>query len=94
MANRTVICPACGFMQRVACERVLPERSGQAEWPRHCDRPMLVLGYRQSEAATQLSQPERIGWVALGGPISKGRGKKRWRPIVKEANLEDRYPAR
>lgn len=79
-------------MRRVAGERVQNERLGYPEWPQHCDRPMLVLGYRQSEAATQLSQAERVGWVSLGGPISKGRGKKRWRPIVTEAHLKDRYP--
>lgn len=53
---------------------------------------MLVLGYRQSQAVTKLTQSERVRWVALGGPIRKGRGKKRWLPILSEARLKDSYP--
>ena len=53
---------------------------------------MLVLGYRQSQAATQLTAEERVRWVALGGLIAKGQGRKRWRPILSEARLKDRYP--
>jgi hypothetical protein len=54
---------------------------------------MPVLGYRQSQAAIQLTDEERVRSVALGGPISKGRGRNRWRPILSEARLKDRYPS-
>jgi hypothetical protein len=91
MANRTMICPAYGFMHRTTCDALLLGYP-TAQWPRHCHRPMLVLGYRQSQAATQLTESERVRWGSLGGPISKWRGRKRWRPILTEARLEDRYP--
>jgi hypothetical protein len=54
---------------------------------------MLVPGYRQSQAVTQLTTEERVRWVTLGGPVAKGQGRKRWRPILSEARLKDRYPA-
>jgi hypothetical protein len=53
---------------------------------------MLILGYRQSQAATQLTAEERVRWVALGGPVAKRQGRKRWRPILSEAGLKDQYP--
>jgi hypothetical protein len=92
VANRTVICPACGFTRRVACSPVVPARYGTSKWPYHCEAAMLVVGYRQSQAVTQLTPGERVIWVSLGGPIKKGRGKKRWVPIMTEARLDDRYP--
>ena len=91
VANRSMICPACGSLRRATCASLL-SGYGSASWPRHCERPMLVLGYRQSQAATQLTAEQRVRWVALGGPISKGQGRKRWRPILSEARLKDRYP--
>ncbi len=91
MANRTMICPACGFLRRAACESLRAGPSAPS-WPRHCERSMLILGYRQSQALTQLTPERRVRWVALGGPISKGQGRKRWRPILSQARLKDRYP--
>ncbi len=92
MANRGVICPTCGLMRRVACEH-LRGAVGVSPWPIHCETAMLVMGYRQSQAATQLTADQRVLWVSLGGPIAKGRGRKRWTPILSKDRLHDRYPA-
>ena len=92
MANRSMICSACGFLRRIACASLLGGY-GVPPWPVHCVKPMLVLGYRQSQAATQLTSQERVRWVALGGPVSKGRGRKRWLPIMSESRLRERYPS-
>jgi hypothetical protein len=92
MANRGVICPTCGFMRRVACES-LRGTVGIPPWPTHCGTAMLILGYRQSQAATQLAPQERVRWVALGGPIRQGRGRKRWQPILSESRLGERFPS-
>jgi hypothetical protein len=92
MANRGVICRSCGFMRRVACESLLGA-VGVPPWPAHCGTPMLILGYRQSQAATQLTADKRIRWVSLGGPVRKGRGRKRWVPILSESRLGERFPS-
>lgn len=92
MANRGMICPKCGHVQRVACERLL-SGVGSSNWPMHCDKSMLILGYRQSQAISKLTADERIRWVALGGPIRKGRGRKRWQAILSESRLDERYPS-
>lgn len=91
MANRGVCCPKCGFIRRVACEH-LRGAVGVSPWPTHCETAMLVMGYRQSQAATQLTAAERVKWVALGGPILKGQGRKRWIPLLNEARLSEQFP--
>jgi hypothetical protein len=53
---------------------------------------MLLLGYRASQAATSISETERVSWAALGCRIAEHRGKKRWRPILSQRELKNAYP--
>jgi hypothetical protein len=58
----------------------------------HCSKPMFLLGRRASQAATQIGNSERLAWISLNCRVSEHGGGKRWRPILREANLKNAYP--
>jgi hypothetical protein len=91
MANRTFLCGACGGLRRAASPDFKRAQADPA-WPKHCGAAMLLLGYRASQAATTISETERVSWVTLGCRITERRGKKRWRPILSKRELKDAYP--
>jgi hypothetical protein len=62
------------------------------KWLKHCDKPMFLLGKRASQAATQIEASARLAWIELGCRVSEHASGKRWRPILKEANLKDAFP--
>jgi|SoiMethySBSTD1v2_1073268.scaffolds.fasta_scaffold471513_4 hypothetical protein len=91
MANRTFLCSTCGHIQRAASPDFKRMQADPA-WPKHCEAVMLLLGYRASQAATSISETERVSWAALGCRIAEHRGKKRWRPILSQRELKNAYP--
>jgi len=91
MTNRTFACEVCGEIRR-AISPDYDEGIESKNWPKHCDNPMFLLGYRASQAATQIDKEERIKWLKLGGRVIKHPGKKKWRPVLKEEHLKDAYP--
>jgi len=91
VANRTFLCVACGHLRRAAA----PDFDrGEADpgWPKHCGAAMVLLGYRASQAATTISEIERVSWAALGCRFTEHKGRKRWRPILSRRELKNAYP--
>jgi hypothetical protein len=91
MANRTFVCPRCGFLRRA----VAPDFKVGIDsklWPRHCDEPMFLLGYRAAQAATQITAAQRIKWLKLGARVMEHNGRRRWRAILKAEQLKGAYP--
>jgi hypothetical protein len=65
------------------------------DWLHHCDHcgePMFLLGRRAAQAATQISESQRVDWLKLGARVAEEKGKKRWRPILNDARMCKAYP--
>ena len=62
------------------------------KWLEHCEQPLFLLGKRAAQAATRLSDIERIQWLKLGARITEHANKPYWRPITKFEKLNQRYP--
>jgi hypothetical protein len=91
MANRHFICPTCGVVCRASAPNFkLGTRS--PKWPCHCNAPMRLLGYRQSQVATQLTLANRLKWLAKGARVIKHGGKKKWKAAIADWQLRDAYP--
>lgn len=90
-ANRTFACTICGYLRRSASPDFDVGTDSPA-WPRHCGESMQLLGYRSSQAATQLKPSERVAWLSLGARVIEGKGRKKWKPVVSETQLKDAYP--
>jgi len=71
---------------------VVPQAYEFPKWLHHCAKPMFLLGKRAAQAATQIDAAERLTWIALGARVTEHRGKKRWRPILREIDLCNAYP--
>lgn len=57
------------------------------KWLMHCDKPLFLLGRRAAQAATRLSNKERVIWVKLGARIMCYPNKSGWRAILKKEQL-------
>jgi hypothetical protein len=91
MANRSFACTCCGELKRSPAPNF--EQGIESDsWPKHCNEPMFLLGYRASQAATQIDKNKRVIWLKLGGKVIQHSGKKKWRPILKQEHLKDAYP--
>jgi hypothetical protein len=53
---------------------------------------MKLMGHRQAQAAALISPAERMKWIRLGALIKKGRGNRKWRPILSQKQKQDAYP--
>jgi hypothetical protein len=72
--NRNYACIRCGKLRR-APAAYLPDTS---ESPKCCEVAMTMLSYEQTEAATQLSDQQRVEWLASGGEVARRGGKRGW----------------
>lgn len=91
LSNRTFACASCGQLRRA----VTPDfaiGAASVRWPRHCGRPMRLLGFRAAQAAARLTPARRVQWLKLGARVRQHAGKKRWRPVLREERLTDAYP--
>jgi hypothetical protein len=50
---------------------------------------MRLLGHRQAQAAALISMSERLRWLALGGYVKAGKGRRKWRAILSARQLKD-----
>ena len=91
MANRTFLCSRCGELRRAASPDFERGEKDPA-WPKHCAAAMLLLGYRAAQAATTISESERVSWAELGCHFTEHKGRKRWRPILTRRELKDAHP--
>ena len=53
---------------------------------------MALMGHRQAQAAALLDPSDRLKWLRLGALIMKGKGKRKWRPIMSEKQKDNAYP--
>jgi hypothetical protein len=88
--KRGYICTRCGRVRRAPNPHVIDPKS--AQWPRCCDQTMKLMGHRQAQAAALISPAERMKWIRLGALIKKGRGNRKWRPILSQKQKQDAYP--
>jgi hypothetical protein len=51
--------------------------------PRHCGRETVLLSYEQTVAVTQLKKDRRGLWLERGAHVALGKGKRKWRPVMK-----------
>jgi hypothetical protein len=75
--NRNYVCRFCGRMRRAPADYV----PGAPPAPRCCDQAMRSLSYEQTVAATQLSEAERVNWLASGGQVVRRDGKRGWKAV-------------
>jgi hypothetical protein len=75
--NRNYICRFCGRMRRAPADYI----PGAPSAPRCCDQVMRLLSYEQTVAATQLSEAERVNWLASGGYAARRDGKRGWKAV-------------
>lgn len=73
--GRNYVCGSCGTMRRAPADYV----PGAPPAPQCCGQPMQSLSYEQTSAATQLSEPQRVEWLANGGQVVERGGKRRWK---------------
>lgn len=77
--SRTYLCLECGLLIRHPARYA----SGGPLAPEHCGRESVLLSYEETVAATQLSKNRRGTWHAGGAHIAMGKGKRKWRPVMK-----------
>ena len=87
--KRGYICTRCGATRRALNPHVIS--AGSAGWPRCCNASMVLMGHRQAQAAALLGKPERMKWLRLGALIMRGKGKRKWRPILSEKQKHNAY---
>ncbi len=97
MPNRVYVCATCGVIQRASkvftYQRQASRAVGMASprWPEHCGQPMKGLTFVQAEGATQLTQEERVKWVAKGMHVLRQRqhGRHKWKPVIADWQIEE-----
>lgn len=75
--KRNYLCRVCGTLRRAPADYI-PDAPPA---PECCGRPMTMLSYEQTVAATQLSPTERTDWLAAGSEIIERGGKHRWKAV-------------
>jgi hypothetical protein len=50
---------------------------------------MTLLTFVQSEAATQISDEQRIEWLAKGCHVLQRGGKHRWKPVTSDWQIDE-----
>ena len=89
-AKRGYVCRECGYVRRgLVPHGIVPHSRA---WPKHCARPMALMGHRQAQAAALLTPEVRLRWIALGARVKRGKGRRKWRAILPERYLKDAYP--
>src|SRR5215210_6192642 len=97
VSNRVYVCANCGVIRRASKVFVYlrqeswEEAMASARWPKHCGQPMEVLTYVQAEGATQLTQDERVKWVAKGMHVLRQHqhGSHKWKPVMADWQIEE-----
>jgi len=77
--RRNFLCCWCGSIRRADGNFLhQPEAS---HGPTCCNKPMRLLGYEQTVAATRLTKVKRLDWIAGGGKVMKSPGRRRWKAV-------------
>jgi hypothetical protein len=50
------------------------------------------MGHRQAQAAALLVPTRRVDWILAGALIAKGKGRRKWRPIMNKSQRSKAYP--
>ncbi len=88
MPNRHYACSSCGSLKRSAKIYRRDQEDGPS-WPHCCNQPMKLLSFVQSEAATQISDAERVEWLVKGGHVLDRGGKHRWKPVTADWQIDE-----
>ena len=88
MPNRHYTCSICGSLTRSA-KVYHREQQDHASWPRFCNQPMEVLSFVQAEAATQISDTERIEWLSKGAHVIDHGGRHRWKAVTTDWQIDE-----
>ncbi len=95
MSNRNYICAKCGALHRASAiyrdprKETWEEVKASKRWPKHCGDPMTYMSYEQGEAATQLTEEERIRWITSGMHILRHGDKHKWKPALSDWQIEE-----
>jgi hypothetical protein len=87
--KRGYLCTKCGKTRRAVNPDAMSPNF--AEWPTCCGEAMKLMGHRQAQAASLLDAEERLEWVRRGALIMKGDGRRKWRPILSEKQIDRAY---